>query len=347
MEENNMGILFARSVDGFQVESQFKIVNRRLKFTDYKFLERVDLAFQSNENIRNADYPYLENLVALKQLLPIPTFLLRPLKKYRLSYKISESDTIHFRGQRTVIYIHGSGSISEDNSILHGILLQNCCDLIRISYHIDYAKESILNPKRAEEMLPFLTEMEVKIAPALNDELKSVLTRLKDDYPDLFVNKEVILIAHSLGGGLAANLIASLESIKFNKFINLDGTLMNPAIQTGINIKQLHLSQDHLFKKEWIDEEDFHEPLKAIGQDYCKKINTLLSHSTNESLWIQIKDSSHFTFTDFPNLLRPYKIFRSFAGDRETAARIRKYVLEFILEPDTLKVNSKDCIIKT
>ena len=341
-----MGILFAKSVNGFQEDPALKIVNRRLNFTNYKFLERVDLTFRSNGNSSDPKYPYLKSLDALKQLLPLPGFLLRPLKKYRLPYEMSESDAINFCGQRTVIYIHGSGSISEDNSILHRLLLQSYCDLIRVSYHIDYEKESIHNPKRAEEMLPFLTQTEVKIAPILNNELKSVLTGLKDDYPDLFMNKELILIAHSLGGGLAANLITSIESIKFSKFINLDGTLMNPAIQTGINIMQLHLSQNQLFKKEWIDEEAFKDPLKAIGQDYCKKINTLIGHSTNKSIWIQIKDSSHFTFTDFPDLLKPYRIMRRLAGDRESAARIRKYVMNFILDPDELRIDSKDYIIK-
>ena len=64
-----------------------------------------------------------------------------------------------------------------------------------LSYHINYEKEGIHNPKSAEEMLPFLTQTEVKIAPILNDELKSVLIGLKDSYSHLFMNKEVILIA--------------------------------------------------------------------------------------------------------------------------------------------------------
>ena len=341
-----MGLLFARSVDEFQEDPALKIANRRLELSNYRFLRRVDLTFRSDKNLSDARYPYLEELDSLKQLLPLPAFLLRPLKKYRLPYENSDTDTIRFTGQRTVIYIHGSGSISEDNSILHHLLLKSCCDLIRISYHIDYDKESIRNPKKAEDMFPFLTQFEGKIAPIFNDELKSVLTGLKEDYSDLFMNKEVILIAHSLGGGLAANLIAGMDSIKYSKFINLDGTLMNPAIRTGINIKQLHLSQNQLFKKEWLYEDDFKEPLKAIGQDYCKKINALLSHSSSESIWIQIKDSSHFTFTDFPNILKPYQIYRKFAGDRETAARIRQYVLNFILESDGFKVDPKDSVIK-
>jgi hypothetical protein len=340
-----MGILFTRSVVEFKEGPALRIVNRQVNLTKYKFIDRVDLTFQSDVNLSDTWYPYVKNLEALKQLLSLPAFLLRPLEKYRLPYEISETDAIHFCGKRTVIYIHGSGSISEDNSILHLLLLQNGCDLIRLNYHIDYEKEGIHNPKRADEMLPFLAETEVRIAPIINNELKSVLTGLADAHPDLFMNKEVILIAHSLGGGLAANLIAGMESIKFSKFINLDGTLMNPVIKTGITIKQLHLSQYQLFKKEWLEEETFQEPLKAIGQDYCKKINTFLSHSTNDSLWIQIKDSTHFTFTDFPNLLKPYKIFKKFAGDRETATRIRKYVLKFILEPDEFKTDSKDCVI--
>jgi hypothetical protein len=345
-EGNDMGVLFERSVDGFLSDPAIRIANKRLLLTDYKYLVRADLTFQPYEKSCMTEYPYLENLGALKQLLPIPAFLLRPLNKYRLPYELFESSEIHFHGQKTVIYIHGSGSISEDNSILHRLLLQNHYDLIRLTYHIDYEKESIVHPKKAEEMLPFLADIETKIAPLFNDELKSLLTKLKNDYPVLFENKEVILVAHSLGGGLAANLIASIECIQFSKFINLDGTLMNPAINAGINTRQLHLSQDRLFKKAWIDEETFTDPTKAIGQDYCKNINSLICHSTDESIWIQIKKSSHFTFTDFPNLLKPYKILRKFSGNRATADRIRKYILKFILEPNDLKIDHEDCIIK-
>ena len=341
-----MGLLFTKTVDAFSADPLLKIVNRRMQLANFEFLERVDLTFRSAEDSSKAEYPYLLNYGSLKQLLPVPVFLLRPLKKYHLPYERAECDMIKFGGQRTVIYIHGSGSISEDNSILQRLLLQNNCDLIRVSYHIDYEKESISYPKKAAEMLPFLTETEAKIAPALNDELKCVLTRLIDEFADLFLNKEVILIGHSLGGGLAANLIASYDSLNFNKFINLDGTLMNPAIQSGLNIRQLHLSQDHLFKKEWIDEENFTDSIKAIGQDYCKKIDKLISNSTNKRRWIQIKDSSHFTFTDLPDLLRPYKMFRGFVGDRQSAARIRKYVMNYILDPDELRIDSKDYIIK-
>jgi hypothetical protein len=341
-----MGFLFTKAADVFSADPPLKIVNKRLQLANLKYLERIDLTYRSVEDGCKADYPYLQDLSIVKQLLPVPAFLLRPLTKYRLPYERVESDTIKFSGQKTVIYLHGSGSISEDNSILQQLLIKSSCTLIRVSYHIGYEKEDIIYPKKAVEMLPFLTETEVKIAPALNDELKDVLTRLKDEYADLFMNKEVILIGHSLGGGLAANLIAGFNSINFNKFINLDGTLMNPAIRTGLNIRQLHLSQDHLFKKEWIGEENFTDPIKAIGQDYCKKIDKLIDNSTNKRIWIQIKDSSHFTFTDFPDLLRPYKIFRSFAGARESAARIRKYAMNFILDPDELQVDSKDCIIR-
>lgn len=341
-----MGLLFTKTVDAFYAGPPIKIINSRLKLNQCKFLNRIDLTFQSNQDFHSFEYPYLENINTLGQLLPVPMFLLRPLKRYHLPYGIYKSDVTEFSGSRTIIYIHGSGSISEDNSILHRLLLNNDCNLIRVSYHIDYEKEGIIFPRKAEQMLKFLDDMEEKIAPVLNGELTNALDRLKDEYPGLFVNQEVIVIAHSLGGGLAANLIAKYDRIKFSKFINLDGTLMNPAIQAGLNVKQLHLSQDHLFKKEWIHEDNFKDPLKAIGQDYCKKIDTLIKNSTNKSIWIQVKDSSHFTFTDFPNLLKSYKVFKRLVGDRESALRIRNYVINFILEPDELKVESKDYILK-
>ena len=340
-----MGLLFTKSVGAFFADPASKILNRRIPMKEDRFLERIDLTYQSADASFKSAYPYLKDLSIVRQLLPVPQFLLLPLKKYALPYDRAETDAVKFGGRRIVIYIHGSGSMSEDNSILQQKLLQNECDLVRISYKIDYKQEGVMYPRKATEMLRFLTETEEKITPAINAELISALNRLKEDYSDLFVNKEVILIAHSLGGGLAANLIASYNGIKFDKYINLDGTLMNPAVQTGLNVRQLHLSQDYLFKKEWIEAENFTDSRKAIGQDYCKKIDMLIKNSKNRSTWIQVKDSSHFTFTDFPDLLKPYKIFRSFVGARESADRIRSYILNFILEPDALQVDPKDAII--
>ena len=338
-----MGIFFQKSITGFSTNPKLKIYNKRVEYVNLKVLNRIDLTFQSTESYRQASYPYLTDVNMLKQLLPVPGFLLKPLLKYDLHYETSSSDVINFCGKKTVIYLHGSGSISEDNSILQRTLIENDCDLIRVSYHIEYEKEGIRYPKKAEDMLQFLKETDIKIGPIVNEELKSVLSKLKIEYPDLFEAKEVILIAHSLGSGFLANLAVDFKAIKFSKFINLDGTLLNPAINTGLDIWQLHLSQDGLFKTEWIGEDNAKEPLKAIGQDYYKRINNLINHSTKKSLWIQVKNSTHFTFTDFPNLMKPYKIFRKIAGSREAAERIRKYVLAFILHPDELKIDLTDC----
>lgn len=339
-------MIFEKNIDAFLVDPALTIANKRLTFTDLDYLSRVDLTFRSAEAENKEPYPYLHDYNALKQLLPVPSFLLKPLVNYRLPYNHDASDTLKFSGQKTVIYIHGSGSLSEDNSILHQLLIREGCDLIRIFYHIDYEKEGIHFPKKATDMLPFLKEVDSKIAPALNTSLKCALDQIKNAFPDLFINKEVIVIGHSMGGGFAANLIARYEGILFSKFINLDGTLMDPALQSGLTIKQLHLSQDQLFKKEWLNEATFIDPIKAIGQDYCKKIDRLLSHSSNTITWLQIKNASHFTFTDFPDLLKPYKLFKGYAGDRESAARIRNYVMHFIRDLDALPIDAKDTLIK-
>ena len=79
-------------------------------------------------------------------------------------------------------------------------LLDNGCDLIRISYGIDYKKETIYYPNKSEGMLPFIQELEDKITPIVNEELNQVLSELKKEHPDLFEDKEIIIIAHSLGG---------------------------------------------------------------------------------------------------------------------------------------------------
>lgn len=71
----------------------------------------------------------------------------------------------------------------------------------------------------------------------------------------------------------------------------------------------------------------------------------LIRHSTNTSMWIQINDASHFTFTDFPNLLKPYGMFKRFAGDRQTAERIRRYVLNFLMDANDIAVDHQDVIL--
>jgi len=342
-----MGLFFQKFIDEFETSLDLKIYNKRIIMSNLKVLKKIDLTYQSVEAYQQVNYHYLENLKALKQILPVPEFLLKPLGKYNLNYETNDSDIISFNGQKTVIYLHGVGGIAEENSILHRQLLENGCDLIRISYGIDYEKDNIKFPKKAEDMIPFINEIEMKIAPVVTKELKQVISELKKNHPDLFENKEIIIIAHSLGGGIIANLVADCQDINFSKLINLDGTLINPAINMGLNINQLHLSQDSLFDIKWIDkEDDGKDQLKSIGHDYCKRINTLINNSTNKCTWIQIKDTTHFSFTDFPNLLKSYKIFNKIVGSRESAKRIRRYVTEFILQPDVLKIDAQDYLIK-
>jgi hypothetical protein len=341
-----MTVFFEKFINEFRVNPTLKIYNKRISNSNLKILKRIDLTFASKELHKQSEYRYLEDLKALKKLLPVPEFFLKPIGKYKLPYEINTSERITFHGQRTVIYLHGIGGFTEENSILHRQLLENGCDLVRISYGVDYEKEGIYYPKVASDMPIFIKEFEMKVAPVLNEELKQALSKLKDEHPDLFENKEIILIAHSLGAGVIANLAVNYKIVGFSKFINLDGTLLEPAIKMGLDISELHLSQDSMFEAQWINEEDFTDPLKSIGQDYCKRINTFIRNSSAKTIWIQIKDSTHFTFTDFPNLLKPYKIFKKMAGSRESAKRIRDYVTEFIIESDVLKVDSRDKIIK-
>jgi hypothetical protein len=340
-----MSLFFEKYID-CSINPKLKIYNKRVEIPNLNILKRIDLTYQSSELYQKAKYPYLENVKTLKQILPVPGFLLNPLLKYKLPYETNTSGIIKFRGQRTVIYLHGVGGISEENSILQRQLIENGCDLIRVSYGVDYEREGISYPKKTEDMLPFIREFEMKISPILLEELKQVLTKLKKDHPDLIEGKEIILIAHSLGAGILANIGAGFKEIEFSKFINLDGTLMNPAITTGLNISQLHLSQDSLFQVDWIDEEASTEPLKSIGQDYCKRINTLINQSKGKSTWIQIQDTTHFSFTDFSDLLKQNKLFKQITGNRESAKRIRSYVNEFILQSDVMEVNAKDKLIR-
>jgi len=340
-----VGIIFEKSVGQFRSNSASKINNKRISNADFAILKRIDLTYMSEEAYTPTEYPYLDELQSLKQILPIPEFLLKPIGRYLLPYEMTDTDKINFKGKKTVIYLHGVGGFTEENSILHRQLMEHGCDLIRISYRVDYEKEGINYPKKAEDMLPFIKEFETKIGPIVNAELIKLISKLKAEYPELFNNKEIILIAHSIGAGIIANLAASYKTVEFDKFINLDGTLLLPTTKNGLNISELHLSQDSMFQNTWIDEEDSKDPLKAIGQDYCKRINTFINNSSNKNIWIQIKASTHFTFTDFPNILKSYKIFKKVAGTRAAAKRIRDYIIEYIEYSDILEIDTNDQLI--
>jgi hypothetical protein len=341
-----VGIFFEKYVSQFRRNPKTKIYNKRIQISEFTILKRIDLTFMSEETYTPAEYPYLDEIRFLKQILPLPEFLLKAIKGYKLPYEMTDTDKIDFKGKKTVIYLHGVGGFTEENSVLHRQLVEHGCNLIRITYSVDYEKEGINYPKKAEDMLPFIHEFETKIGPILDNELIKLISNLKADYPDLFNNKEIVLIAHSIGAGIIANLAASCNAVKFDKFVNLDGTLLNPSVKNGLKISELHLSQDSMFKDSWITEEDSKEPLKAIGQDYCKRINAFINNSSNRNIWIQIKDSTHFTFTDFPNIMKSYKIFKKIAGTREAAKRIRDYVIEYIDYSDVLKVDANDHVIK-
>ena len=76
-------------------------------------IKRIDLTFQSTEVYEQTNHPHLENLKALKPILPVPEVLLRPLGKYNLPYETNDSETINFHGQRTVIYLHGQEELQK------------------------------------------------------------------------------------------------------------------------------------------------------------------------------------------------------------------------------------------
>jgi hypothetical protein len=105
-----MGVLFSKDVDSFNTPPAIRIVNKRIALTDYRYLVRADLTFQALGESHGTEYPYLENQRFLKQLLPLPSFLLLPLNRYRLPYETAESGAVHSLAQKTVIYLHGSGS---------------------------------------------------------------------------------------------------------------------------------------------------------------------------------------------------------------------------------------------
>lgn len=79
-----MAIFFEKYIGGFSRSPASKIYNKRIVNFDLKNIKRIDLTFTSEEQYNRAEYLYLENLKALKQVLPVPEFLLKPIRKYKM-----------------------------------------------------------------------------------------------------------------------------------------------------------------------------------------------------------------------------------------------------------------------
>lgn len=340
-----MGIIFKKSIQEFNQFPRYQLYNKRINLPALRMLKRIDLTFQSKDPFYKASHPYVDNLQDVKHLLPIPNFLLKPLSNYVLPFTASNSLSPQFEGNKTVIYLHGADGFAEENSILHRCLLENGCNLIKISYTIDYKKENITLPEKEVNILPFLYDLEAKITPIATEELNFALSHLIKDYPDLFENKEVILMAHSLGGGLLANLACQNNTVKFSRLIDFGGILMIPAINQGLTIPQLHFSWYSLFDAKDKEKTTAVSTDQRIAMDYRERIKSLIKNSAGNIIWIYLKDAAYFTFTDFPYFLNSSSIFKTLVGSKDTAKRIRDYVVEFILNSDIQNIDPSDNLI--
>jgi len=322
-----MNLLFETKLP---VRSGKKLSNHRIVFNQTHYFTRADISFENMKSGTTAQpQAYLENLNALKQLLPLPEFMLKPLLKLQTGYEKAEVP-VQAASDKIVLYMHGAGGLAEENTILHQMLLASGYTVIRISYSIDYNKNGLVQPQRIEEMPEFLNLLSSTVVPELTEELDNVLAAVQKELKLTWENKSIILIAHSLGAGILLNYAVEHPEMKVDKYINLDGTILQPAIAEGFAVPQLHLSQSQQFDISWLKDDRKASPSQELGKDYGMRIQALLKASGAEYRWIQVTDATHFTFTDFPYVLKPYKFIRKLAGSRDASDRIRAYVMAFV-----------------
>lgn len=324
-----MSILFNTRIQAFEENKNSEIENKRYELLHYKYLKGFDIAVKSEMKHESGKYVYLDDIAMIKDMFPLPPWLLRPLKKLDIGYCPVDSLRQSGLADKTVIYLHGVGGFGDDNSILHAQLLKLNCNVIRLTYHVDFSTEEVIYPSDATAMEPFLKELEAKVIPVIVEELDEVMQRVVQEYKVLFEDKEILFVAHSLGAGIAANYLSVQKVLTADRFINLDGTLFEPAISQGLNVEQLHLSQEQNFSEEWLfnEVEDAHA---QIGKDYGRRIDTMIKASDAKCSWLKIGGSNHLTFTDLPDLLKYNKWMSRHVGDKEAAGRIRNYVTDFI-----------------
>ncbi len=331
-----MGISLKSKKHVFTDNKLLGIENKRVNLVQFRHLKHFDISYKAN-NKSISSYPYLESIEDLSNILPLPKLLLGPAKSYDLYYNLVDEIDLTNIKDTTVIYFHGLDGFSEDNSILQSNLLSNNCNVIRIKYDIDLDKEGINYPEQANDMIKFLNILEEKTVATIVDELNELFEKMLHSYSEL-LNKRIVIIGHSTGAGIAASFISNTKLLNIDSFINLDGTLFSQSTKEELTCKQVHLSQDLNFDIDWLKSKDLDET-QTIGVDYGLRINDIISKSKEESYWIQIKDSSHYTFTDIPDLLVKESIMNNYSGSKDSAQRIRQYILDYILKG---KINIKE-----
>lgn len=315
------------------------IANIRVPFINYKYFHKADIMYPCKGDTGSPQYPYLETIKALRGILPLPGFILKPLTKLNLQYVQERQLPLEQDYSGIIVYLHGAGSISEDNSVLHQELVQKGYVVIRLSYTIDFStRDDLAKVKNLAGMVRRVIYIEEEVSPVLRQEFELAMEEIASKYPSLFDrhhNKPFVMIAHSLGADAAFSLAAS-GKFPVTKLVNLDGTLMGQVRHTGVSIPQLHLSQSQGFVDQWHEASKLDDKLteqatvRDIGVDYAKRIYDVTQRSQSPTKWIKIKGATHFTFTDFPFLLRVTKLAGKVAGSRATADRIRQYVHTFI-----------------
>lgn len=317
-----MGLLIKKHVPEFESNKTYS--NKRIELLDYEFFKRIEITFPS-EKRAGSPIKYMTSLERIQKMMPIPTFLLKNLLKYDLSY--GWNDQLEFATSKTVVYIHGAGGYAEDNSILHRMLLDAGATVIRVDHDIDYGKFDIPYPSRASEMIAFLNQVNDELIPLITGEMLFLMERLRDQYVGLFKGENIV-IGHSLGAGIAADFIDKQNKIRIHKYINLDGTLFNDVMNHGLDMPCLHLSQDANFDAMWFTDQPTSE-IEQLGLDYGLRIKAVVENS-HKAIWIQLKRANHLVFTDLPNLVTFNGLLKKFTGQRDTATRFRQYVLDFI-----------------
>ncbi|MEL6342178.1 MAG: alpha/beta fold hydrolase [Myxococcota bacterium] len=260
---------------------------------------------------------YMPDPAVWASVLQVPPFLLRHLRRVA-THTSPEAATLHV-DEPWIVYLHGTLSVPEDQTVLLTELASHGHVVLAPRLGLNAQALGLRDIQTEAQMVDALARLEEDFVPTTAASLTAAVA------PLLPMDQGVVMIGHSLGGGLAGavanRLVASGHPVL--GWVNLDGHVMEPIRP---EIPQLHLSQGVLFAPD--------RPPSPITQDYTERINNAIRAASAPTTWLRFPNAGHATFTDAPYLMRPLGPLAQLIGDDpDLPAAIHQVVMAFVRDP--------------
>ena len=283
------------------------VADRRIASADGMDID-VKIWYPAMRDGHTPSQPYIANLD--RSILGMPQILFSHLRGRETPTFQSPALSDASAQYPVVIYSHGAGTFSEDNTFLLSDLASHGFVVVSVDHPKPIDAYDVNMAGLAEAPKATLEALAKAVFP---DRVREVVATVA--YLD-FLNEEDNLfkgrldthalgaVGYSLGGGVMAEYCALHQRCRV--VVNLDGNPFGSARNTGIQSPYLHLSQHTLLDLDETEPAD--SPSAQVAQLYIDEVSDVVQHTKKHgapAYWFQVRESGHVSFTDMALWVQP------------------------------------------